>query len=122
MYEEHVKNITQVIPGCFDRVYQENLNQPQQCLIPEAKRYGDATEEECVTTPEEFSVGLKNSKNTTELQEKFWMEILRKEVINNVAMVRAHLKILAHNCYDFLLLSLANAEWKIVNKVFDHVE
>lgn len=34
----------------------------------------------------------------------------------------AHLKMLGFNYYDFLSLGHVNGDWKIVNKVFAHVE
>jgi len=50
------------------------------------------------------------------------MEILSIEILGNNAIVKAKLPILDYNYLDFLSLAKINEEWKIVNKLFAHVE
>ena len=50
------------------------------------------------------------------------MEILGIEIIGHVATAKVHVPMLGFNYYDFLSFSVVNGTWKIVNKVFTHVE
>ena len=54
--------------------------------------------------------------------EEFKMKILGIEILGCVAIAKLHVPMLGYNYYDFLSLTLINGTWKIVNKVFTHVE
>ena len=122
MYQEHIKAISKVIRDYFDGIYDGNVDKLQGSFTPDAYIYGDIKGEEYAKTLEEYLAGVKARKSPAELNEKFGMEITGIEVIGNVAMAKAHLKMLGFNYYDFLSLSIVNGDWKIVNKVFSHVE
>ncbi len=121
-YEEHVKTIHKVIRDYFDGIYEGNIDKLQDSFAPEARLYGDVKGVEYAKTLKEYLAGVKSRKSPSELQEKFGMEIVGVEVIGKVAIVKAHLKMLGFNYYDFLSLSIVKGDWKIVNKVFVHVE
>ncbi|MDW3192670.1 MAG: nuclear transport factor 2 family protein [Cytophagales bacterium] len=122
MYEEHVKAIQKVIRAYFDGVYEGNIDKLQQSFAPEARLYGDIKGEAYAKTLDEYLAGVKGRKSPSELSEKFGMEIVGIEVVGNIALVKAHLRMLGFNYYDFLSLCIVNGDWKIVNKAFAHVE
>lgn len=122
MYEDQVKAITKVVCDYFDGIYNGNIDQLQGSFSSDVKIYGDIKGEEYAKTLDEYLEGVKNRKSPSELEEKFRMEIIGIEVIGNVAIVKAHLKMLGYNYYDFLSLCIVNKDWKIVNKLFSHVE
>ena len=122
MYEEHIKAITKVIRDYFYGIYNGDVEKLQQSFTPEARLYGDVKGEEYARTLEEYLTGVRSRKSPSELNEKFGMEIISIEVVGNTAMAKAHLKMLDFNYYDFLSLCVVNKDWKIVNKLFSHVE
>ena len=122
MYQEHIKVISKVIRDYFDGIYDGDVEKLQGSFIAEARIYGDIRGEEYVKTLIEYLAGVKVRKSPSELNEKFGMEIIGIDVIGNVAMAKVHLKMLGFNYYDFLSLSVVKGDWKIVNKVFSHVE
>ena len=121
-YEDHFKSIKKVVHDYFDGIYNGNIDKLQGSFSTEARIYGDIKGEEYTKTLNEYLEGVRNRKSPFELQEKFSMEITGIEVIGNVAIVKAHLEMLGYNYYDFLSLCIVNKDWKIVNKVFSHVE
>ena len=63
-----------------------------------------------------------NPKTKNDLKEVFRMKTIGIDIIGNISMVKVHLPMLGYNYYDYLSLTKLNNDWKIVNKVFAHVE
>lgn len=122
MYEEHEKAIVKVIRDYFNGVHAGDIGKLRRSFAPEARLYGDVKGVEYAKTLDDYLEGVKNRLSPSELQEQYAMEIRSIEVLGNVAIVKAHLKMLGFNYYDFLSLCIVNGDWKIVNKVFTHVE
>ena len=122
MYEEHIKEINKVVRRYFDGIYDGNVDQLRETFAQDAKLYGDVKGEEYAKTLDEYLSGVETRKSPAELNEKFGMEIIGIEVIGNVAIAKLHLKMLGYNYYDFLSLCIVNGDWRIVNKLFSHVE
>lgn len=64
---------------------------------------------------------VQSRKSPKELEESFKMKILSIEILGNNALVKAQVPMLGYNYFDFLSLSKINDDWKIVNKLFTHV-
>ena len=122
MYTDKSKAITAVVNNYFEGIFYGNVDKLKGSFIDNAHIYGDIKGEAYSKTVDEYLEGVKTRKSPNELQEEFKMELIGIEIMGDVAMAKVHLPMLGFNYYDFLSLSIVNGEWKIVNKVFTHVE
>ena len=122
MYQEKTAQVSEVVQNYFEGIYHGNVEQLRGSFAETAYIYGDVKGQEYAKSIEDYLAGVAGRKSPKELGENFEMEITGISFIGNNAMVNAHLPMLGYNYYDYLLLSVVNDEWKIVGKIFSHVE
>lgn len=122
MYQEKANKITEVITNYFEGVYQGNIEQLKSIFHSNTFFYGDIKGSEYFKSLNDYLEGVKNRKSPKELEEENKMEITSLEIMGEVAIAKVHLPMLGYNYYDFLSLTKVDGEWKIVNKIFTHVE
>lgn len=122
MYNEATTQIQEVIQLYFDGIFFGNTSKLSQVFVPEALLYGDIKGAAYLKSVDEYLKGVQNRKSPHEMGESFGMEVLSVDILGNMAIVRAHVPMLGYNYYDFLSLSIIKGQWKIVNKLFTHVE
>lgn len=122
MYIDKVKSIAAVVSNYFDGIFYGDIEKLRSSFIDQAHLYGDIRGDEYSKSLDEYLAGVETRKSPHELQEEYKMELIGIEIIGNIALAKVHLPMLGFNYYDFLSLSLIQGEWKIVNKVFAHVE
>ncbi len=106
----------------FDGIYYGDVEKLRGSFATPAQLYGDIQGAEYFRTLEGYLEGVASRKSPSELEEEYRMKVIGVEILGNVALVKAHLPMLGFNYYDFLFLSIVNGEWKIVSKIFTHVE
>src|SRR5690606_31586842 len=121
-YEKKEKGIKATIKHYFSGIYQGDVQLLQSAFADTAYLYGDIKGAEYAKSLGEYLEGVQNRKSPEESGEGFQMDILSIEIIGKVAIAKVRVPMLGYNYYDFLSLSLINDQWKIVNKVFTHVE
>lgn len=119
--EKRIK-IEETIKDYFEGIFYGDVQKLRHAFNPNACLYGDIKSAAYAKNLDEYLEGVQNRKSPHDMGENFNMETLGIEVLGNVAMVKLHVPILGYNYYDFLSLCLINQEWKIVNKIFTHVE
>lgn len=122
MYTEKSASIIKVIQGYFDGIFYGDVEKLKENFSNNAHLYGDVKGIEYLKPLDEYLEGVRNRKSPNDLGEKFNMKIIGLEILGNVAIVKLHVPMLGFNYYDLLSLSLVEGEWKIVNKLFTHVE
>jgi hypothetical protein len=122
MYDKLSSEIKTVVSHYFQGIYNGDSDKLENTFHPQALLFGDIKGEPYFKTVADYIDGIKNRKSPNDLGEDFKMEILSIEIMGNMATVKAHSPMLGFNYYDFLSLSLVRGEWKIVNKLFTHVE
>lgn len=122
MYNEFSSEIKKVIFNYFQGIYNGATDKLENVFHPQALLFGDIKGEPYFKTVTDYIDGVKSRKSPNDLGEEFKMEILSIEIMNNMATVKAHVPMLGFNYYDLLSLNLVQGEWKIVNKLFTHVE
>ena len=121
-YTEKINDIETVITGYFEGLFYGDIQKLGRSFATEAYLYGDIRGEAYLKNLKDYLEGVAARKSPHELGEDFRMEILSVEVTGKVAVARLHVPMLGYNYYDHLALSKINGEWKIVNKLFVHVE
>lgn len=121
-YIEKISDIENVIASYFEGLFYGDIQKLERSFATEAYLYGDIKGEAYVKNLNDYLEGVAGRKSPHELGEDFRMEILSVEVTGRVAVARLHVPMLGYNYYDYLALSKINDEWKIVNKLFVHVE
>ncbi len=123
MYEEHSSEIKNTISHYFQGIYNGGVEKLESVFHPEALLSGDIKGDPYFKTLSDYIDGVRNRKSPSELGEDFQMKILGIEILGNTAIAKlTHAPMLGYNYHDFLSLSMVNGEWKIVNKLFSHVE
>ncbi|WP_109830623.1 nuclear transport factor 2 family protein [Reichenbachiella versicolor] len=122
MYNIKMDKITKVIDNYFEGVYTGNIGKLKSSFHPNTFLYGDIKGNEYIKSLDDYLEGVQNRKSPKELNEIDKMEIISVEILGNTALAKVHLPMLGFNYYDFLSLVVIEGEWKIVNKVFTHVE
>lgn len=121
-YTEKTKDIESVITNYFEGIYYGDIEKLEKSFVAEARLYGDIKGEDYLKTLPEYLEGVRRRESPYALGENFEMEILSVEVVGKVGVARLRVPMLGYNYYDYLALNKINSEWKIVNKLFVHVE
>lgn len=122
MYQEKRIKIEETIKNYFEGIFYGDVQRLRHAFIPNVCLYGNIKGAEYAKSLGEYLEGVQNRKSPHDLGEVFKMKIIGIEVLGNVAMVKLHVPMLGYNYYDFLSLCLIDQEWKVVNKLFTHVE
>lgn len=122
MYDKHSKEVSSVITNYFNGIYNGDVSLLVEAFHPQALLFGDINGTPYFKSATDYIEGVKSRKSPQELGESFKMKIISIEIVSDNAIVKAHLPMLGYNYYDYLSLAKINNNWKIVNKLFTHVE
>ncbi len=122
MFKTKAEKITETITNYFEGIYSGNVEQLGSSFHQDAFLYGDIKGSEYAKSLKDYLEGVRNRKSPQELQDEKKMEIVSLEIVGDVSIVKVHVPMLGYNYYDFLSLAVVNGEWKIVNKIFTHVD
>lgn len=121
-YSDQIAKVERVIHNYFDGIYYGDISKLKQAFFPHSYLYGDLNGNERLNSLDEYLEIVKHRKSPSQLDEKFNMKILSITCIGNIAMAKLHVPMLGYNYYDFITLGVLDKKWKIINKVFSHVE
>ncbi|WP_299458719.1 nuclear transport factor 2 family protein [uncultured Microscilla sp.] len=122
MYTDKLKQIENTIQNYFEGIFHGDVSKLKSSFTTEALLYGDVGGTPYHKGLDDYLEGVKNRKSPKALGETFAMQVLDIEVLGKVATAKLHVPMLGFNYYDYLSLVMINDEWKIVNKLFTHVE
>jgi len=122
MSDKFSSEIKTVVSQYFQAIFYGDSDTLENTFHPQALLFGDIKGEPYFKTVADYIDGIKSRKSPNDLGEDFKMKILSIEIMSNMATVKAHVPMLGFNYYDFLSLNFVQGEWKIVNKLFTHVE
>jgi len=122
MFNKQSEEIQAVIQNYFEGIYNGDEVQLKEAFHSETLLFGDIKGVPYFKDVTEYIDGVKSRKSPKDLDEDFKMEILSIEILGTNAIVKAKLPMLGYNYFDFLSLAKINEDWKIVNKLFTHVE
>lgn len=122
MYKENIKEIENLITNYFEGIFEGDISKLETCFDKKAIIYGDIKGVDYIKSITEYIDGVQNRKSPKDLNESFNMKIIGIDIIGKVAMVKLHVPMLGYNYYDYLSLTKLDNHWKIVNKIFSHVE
>jgi len=120
MFIDKVKQVNEVVKNYFEGIYHGNVAQLKSSFADTAYIYGDIKGVEYARSLEEYLNGVASRQSPSALGESFEMVIEGVNFIGMNALVKVHLPMLGYNYYDFL--SIVEGKWKIVGKIFSHVE
>ena len=120
-YIDNAKAVSAVLSNYFKGVFKGDVELLKSTFHPQALVAGDVNGQPYFKSLDQYLDGVKNRKSPFELNEKFRMEILGIEIINSIAIAKAHLPMFEFNYHDLLSLNKINGEWVIVNKLLTNV-
>ncbi len=122
MYIDDIKEIERLIKDYFEGIYYGDSNKLQKCFHENVYIYGDIKGVEYLKSISDYIDGVNNRKSPEELHEEFAMKVIGIDVLEKIAMAKLHVPMLGYNYYDYISLSKIDDQWKMVNKVFTHVD
>ena len=122
MYKENLKEIENLIANYFTGIFNGDRTKLETCFNENVNIYGDIKKIEYFKNLKEYLDGVENRQSPKDLNESFHMKIIGIDIMGKIAMVKLHVPMLGYNYYDYLSLAKFDRNWKIVNKIFTHVE
>ncbi len=122
MYQKNIKAIESLITTYFEGIFYGDVSKLKASFHKNAYLYGDIKEVDYLKSVDEYLEGVKGRQSPKDLGEEFKMKIIGVELMGKIAVAKLHLPMLGYNYYDYLSLSKINNNWKIVNKIFKHVD
>ena len=121
MYQEHVKDIESLIQDYFHGIFFGDVDKLESCFDEKGFIYGDIKGAAYEKSIEDYLEGVRQRQSPNDLNETFKMNIIGIDIMGNIAMAKLHVPMLGYNYYDYLSLTKVDNDWKIVNKIFTHV-
>jgi hypothetical protein len=118
MEDQNFLEIQQVLNLYFEGVYRGDVEKLKQAFHPQALLFGDVNQGPYFKTLEEYLDVVKNRKSPAEQGEDFSMEAFGIEILGNIAIAKASLRMLNYEYRDLLSLVKSVDRWQIVNKSF----
>jgi len=122
MYKENIKEIENVIINYFEGIFKGDVTKLKTCFHKNVSIYGDIKGIEYLKSLKEYLDGVENRQSPKELNESFQMKIIGVDIMGKIAMAKLYVPMLGYNYYDYLSLAKIQSNWKIVNKIFTHIE
>ncbi|WP_299440318.1 nuclear transport factor 2 family protein [uncultured Aquimarina sp.] len=122
MYKKNIKEIEYLIANYFMGIFNGDRAKLEACFNENVNIYGDIKEIEYFKNIKEYLDGVENRQSPKDLDESFHMKIIGIDIMGKIAMVKLHVPMLGYNYYDYLSLANIDSNWKIVNKIFTHIE
>lgn len=122
MYTKYIKEIEDLIHNYFEGIYYGDIAKLEACFHENAHIYGDIKEVDYLKSIKEYLYTVKNRQSPKDLGETLKMKTIGIDIMGKIALAKLHVPMLGYNYYDYLSLFNINNEWKIVNKIFTHVE
>lgn len=122
MYDKHSTEIKAVISDYFNGIYNGNVMLLENVFHSKALLFGNINDASYFKSALEYIEGVNSRKSPKDLDEDLKMKIIGLDIMGEIAMAKVHVPILGYNYYDYLSLARINNDWKIVNKIFTHVE
>ena len=122
MYKENIEEIESLITNYFEGIFHGDGNKLNACFHKNVTIYGDIKGVDYLKSIDEYLEGVTNRQSPKDLHESLRMNIIGIDVMGKIAMAKLHVPMLGYNYYDYLSLSKIGNDWKIVNKIFTHIE
>ncbi|MBO3697744.1 nuclear transport factor 2 family protein [Roseivirga sp. E12] len=122
MYKENIKEIESLVTNYFEGIFSGNVVKLEACFHRDVNIYGDIQGADYSKSLNEYIEGVKNRQSPKDLNESLKMKIIGIDIMGKIAMAKLHVPMLGYNYYDYLSLTKIDNNWKIVNKIFTHIE
>jgi ferredoxin-fold anticodon binding domain-containing protein len=122
MYTENIKEIENLITNYFEGIFYGDITKLKACFQEKGYIYGDIKGIVVLKSVNEYLMEVKDRQSPNKLNEILKMKIIGIDVMGEIAMAKLHVPMLEYNYYDYLSLAKIDKDWRIVNKLFTHVE
>ncbi|WP_207427612.1 nuclear transport factor 2 family protein [Pedobacter sp. SYSU D00535] len=122
MYSKNIEEIEGLITIYFEGIFYGDIAKLTTCFHENVYMYGDIKDVDYLKSVKEYLEGVENRQSPNDLNETFKMKIIGIEILGKIAIAKLHVPMLGYNYYDYLSLVKINNDWKIVNKLFSHIE
>ncbi len=117
-----MEEIENLIHTYFEGIFYGNTQQLKRCFSENAFIYGAINTCEYIKSAPEYMEIVRSRKSPNDLSESLKMSIIGIEILGKIAVAKLHVPMLGFNYYDYISLFKIHDEWKIVNKIYTHVD
>ena len=121
MFTLNHKAIEKLIHNYFEGIFYGDISKLKDCFHQDAVLYGDINGTDRIQNMEAYLVAVGNRQSPNDLGESLRMKIVGVDILGKTAMVKLHVPMLQYNYYDYLSMFKGKEGWKIVNKLYTHV-
>lgn len=114
--------ILAIVDGYFAGIYDGDVERLATTFHPRAVLSGEVKGQPYYKTVDEYLDGVRNRKSPSELGEPFAMKAVGVELVGEIALVKAELRMLGNKYVDYLSFVRLEGRWVIVGKLFTHIE
>lgn len=105
----------------FKGIYEGDLNALKSILNPGTLLFGDVKGKSYNKTLDQYLEGVKNRQSPKDSGKPFKGAILSIDIVNSIAIVKAHVKMYEFEYDEFLSFHKIDGRWVIVNKMISDV-
>ncbi|SHI59935.1 nuclear transport factor 2 family protein [Aquimarina spongiae] len=121
MFTSNHKAIEKLIHNYFEGIFYGDIVKLKNCFHQNAILYGDIEGIDRIQNMEVYLEAVGKRQSPNDLGESLRMKIIGVDILGKTAMVKLHVPMLEYNYYDYLSLYKGKEGWKIVNKLYTHV-
>lgn len=114
------QEIRALLQRYFDGLFYGDTALLRSVFHPQALLFGDVRGAPYQNSLEGFLSAVGQRESSHQRGEKFAMEMLSVEVLNQIAFVKARCPMLGFSYFDYLSLVRDGDRWLITNKLFTH--
>jgi len=119
--EDH-RQILELLQLYLDALYDGDARALKSTFHPNALLFAEVRGEIVQKTLDVYLDGVANRESPASHNDPYGMSILSVDVIGKIASAKVRVKVTGNNYFNFLSLLKTGREWRIVNKLFTHVE
>lgn len=106
----------------LDAIYDGDVAALRSTFHPAALLFAEVRGEIVQKTLDAYLLGVGSRKSPASQNEPYGMSVLSIEVVGKMASAKVRVKMSGNNYYDFLSILDVGGHWRIVNKMYTHIE
>lgn len=115
-------DILTLLQAYFGGIYTGNVETLGNTFHPHATLFGEVRGQYSQRPVADYLAAVSARQSPKLLGQPYLMEVLSIEVVSETAMAKVRCRIYDFNYYDFLSLIHEDGQWRIVNKLYSHIQ
>jgi hypothetical protein len=106
----------------LDALYDGDVRALRSAFHPQALLFAEVRGEIVQKALDAYLDGVANRESPASRNDPYGMSILSVDVVGKIASAKVRVKVTGNNYFNFLSLLRHGSEWRIVNKLYTHID